>query len=751
MERYQLRIGASMMALTLSCATASAVAQTTETANPSTQSSTAEPSAAAASDNSDGLADIVVTAEKREASVQRTPIAITVFTPQILTRNGIGNIADLAQIAPSVGFSMVRTNAVVTIRGVSSRDTTDLGDPAVAISVDGFYYQRSIGLNDSVFDLERVEVLRGPQGTLYGRNATGGAINFITAKPKNVFEASARVGYGAYNAFNAEGMINVPIADGVAMRASFATRQRDGYRYNSPAANGDDADARAARLHLLFTPTDRFDVLITGEYVQLGGVGPTIVGAPLVFDSNGKVVHERPVLPDDKQTFPLNVPSQFLNSKSASVRTTVNYDFGPAKLTYIGGYRRLHFQRFSDGDGIFAQNIYFLSDETLHTNSHELRLSSNGNSPFTWQIGAYYFDELNNLYSTQRGYPIVSTQTTAQAANFKNYFRYPYVDIRSKAAFAQVGYQLTDTVKLEGGIRYSDDKKKRRGVANTRTTGNLTAVCDMGPFGLTTCPDAFTVSVGQSHDTKTTYHAALNWQATPRNLLYGKFDTGYKSGGFSDVVIYGPESITAYEIGAKNRFFDNTLQLNLSAYYYNYKNQQVGQLIQGRTQTVNAGASEIYGAELEATALLGPADRIDGSISYLHARFTDFLLVVDGVNRQLAGNRPPQAPDLSFNVGYEHDFDVFSGRLTPRIQTHFETKTFLQVNNYNSDKQGSYTRSDFNLTYTPDEGHWSAQAYVRNIENSKILAFAQERPPFGTYTYQFEAPRTYGVELSYKF
>jgi outer membrane receptor protein involved in Fe transport len=217
---------------------------------------------AATADPSQTLSDVIVTAERREASAQRTPIAMSVLSPDTLQRNGVSALSDLARIAPSVNFSFVRSNAVITIRGVSSRDTTEIGDPAVATSIDGFFYQRTIGLNDSVFDLERVEVLRGPQGTLYGRNATGGAINFITAKPKPEFGASVRGGFGNYNSINTEGMVNVPVTNWLAIRASFATRSHDGYRNNAPGPNGDDAAAKAARIHLLFTPTDRLRVLL---------------------------------------------------------------------------------------------------------------------------------------------------------------------------------------------------------------------------------------------------------------------------------------------------------------------------------------------------------------------------------------------------------------------------------------------------------------------------------------------------------
>jgi iron complex outermembrane receptor protein len=218
------------------------------------------------------LAEVVVTAEKKTSSEEKTPIAMTVLSSDVLQSNAVGNLQNLSSIAPSVSFSQANAATVITIRGVSSRDTTETGDPAVAVNIDGFYFQRAIGFGDSLFDLQRVEVLRGPQATLYGRNATGGAINLVTAKPGKEFEANASVGFGNFDSITTQGALNLPLSDRVQMRVAYFTRSHDGYRDNAPARDGDDEDAKAARLHLMVEPTDSLTLLLTAELTKLGGV-----------------------------------------------------------------------------------------------------------------------------------------------------------------------------------------------------------------------------------------------------------------------------------------------------------------------------------------------------------------------------------------------------------------------------------------------------------------------------------------------
>ncbi len=705
-------IASGRIAVTLACLGAGPViAQSNQVAAPA---------------DSSGLEEVIVTAEKRESSEQKTPIAMSVFSRDTLASNGVGDLQDLTALAPSVSFSKSNANSIVTIRGVSSRDTTEIGDPAVAVSVDGFYFQRSIGLADSTFDLERVEVLRGPQGTLYGRNATGGAINFITAKPTKDLEGSASVSYGNYNAVTAEGAVNIPLADRVQLRASFFTRSHDGYRDNAPARNGDDADAKAARLHLMLEPTDNLTALLTAEFVKLGGVGPAVYGTPLQFDSNGNVLHARPPMPADPTEWPLSAPSGYMDSTSKTLRWKLDYDAGLAKITYLGGFRRLDYHSLLDLDGVADEAFYFQANEQPRTWNHELRVSSKSDQRLTWQLGAFYFQETNDLLTYFQNYLVPQPPANLYI------FTYPNINATSKAGFGQTSFALTDTVKVEAGVRYTRDYKRRVGNLNYGS-----GILD---------EDASAAS------SKTTYHAGIDWQATPGSLLYAKVDTGYKAGGFTDVAPYAPESITAYEVGSKSRFLGNTLQLNTGAYYYDYTNQQISQFTNGQTTIDNAGKSQIYGLELEGALLLTDADRLDGYIGYLHAQFKDFLLAVGGTNQQLAGNSPPQSPRLSLNFGYQHRFTMPDGAgLTARVQTHIETSSYLTVNNNPDDRQGSYSRSDAMLTYAPADSKWSLEAYGKNLENKAIIIAAQENGLWGTYNYQFADPRTYGLRVSTRF
>lgn len=701
------------LALTLSCAgLGQAMAQTSPAGSSSTD--TVEEGV---------LAEVVVTAEKRASSEQKTPIAMSVFSSEQLQKNGVGNLSDLTAIAPSVSIGKGNATSVVTIRGVSSRDTTETGDPAVAISVDGFYFQRAIGLADSMFDLERVEVLRGPQGTLYGRNATGGAINFITAKPTKEFEGKASVAFGNYDLVSTEAALNLPLSDRVQMRASFFTRSHDGYRDNGPARSGDDSDAKAARLHLLMEPTDQLTALLTAEFAELGGIGPAVYGTPLVFDGAGGVVHGVRPLPDDAKRWPMSDPTGFMDSTSKSLRWKLDYDLGFADITYFGGYRRLDYHALTDLDGTDTGAFYFQANEQPRTWNHELRLSSQGDAPLTWQVGAFYFEEKNDLLTYFQNYFVADPPANLFI------FEYPDIVAKSTAVFGQAGYRLTDALQVEAGVRYTEDEKHRAGSLN---------------YG-----SGVLLQDASSDSSKPTYHAGVNWQLTPDNLLYAKYDTGYKAGGFTDAAPYDPETITAYEIGAKNRLLGNTVQLNVASFYYDYKDQQINQFIDGRSFIRNAGASEIYGLEVDGSALLSDADRVDGYVGYLHAEFTDFLLAVGSANMQLAGNHPPQSPGWSANLGYQHRFDLPGGSaLTARVQSRYEDTSYLTVYNFPNSRQESYTRSDAIVTYEPSDAQWSIEAYGRNLENSRVFTASQENGLWGTYNYQFTDPRTYGVRVS---
>ncbi|SFV15039.1 TonB-dependent receptor [Pseudoduganella namucuonensis] len=729
-SKFQKTAVAAAVAAFMACA-APARAQSEGAAEAPAAAPTAAPAPAAADKGQ--IQEVIVTAQKRASTAQKTAAAITVFDAKTLEKNGVATLQDLTKLAPGVSLGQDAAKVVVTMRGVSSRDTTEIGDPAVSISTDGFYIQRPTGLSGSVFDLERVEVLRGPQGTLYGRSATGGAINFITAKPGKELEGKVGLGIGNYGLVTSEGMINLPLGEEWAARAAFQSSRHKGYRTNeAPAVPGDDDDTTSARVHLQYTPTSRLKVLLTGQHTHIGGVGPSVEGVPIVGAVNNNVM---PVV--DAKGQPHGTPNQYIDTTIKSLQLNASYDLDFASLIYSGGYRDMHYLHLRDLDGLSGNANYFSANERPVDTSHELRMVSQGEGRLKWQFGGYYFKEKMDLLSYYQTYAVANSPGTIFV------FDYDVLAV-SKALFGQASYEVVDGLTVDIGLRGSQDEKTRSGYQNL---GN----------GVAPQP-------GNISSRKNTHHLGLNWQLTPTNLLYAKYSTGYKAGGFTSVITglgagatvsqvsYNPETISAIEVGSKNQFFQRRLQLNLSAFTYDYKDQQVAVNNGGTSYTVNAGKSRIAGGELEFQARPTANDRFDGSIAYLKGEFKDFCTNknTQGVcTRNLAGNEPAQAPRWQIGAGYEHGFEVPGGTLTPRIQTHYESKSYLGVDNYARQTQKSYHRSDAMLTYAEDSGKWTLQAYVRNIENAKVMTVANAN--FGSYNYAYSAPRTFGVKLTHSW
>ncbi len=712
-------------ALLASCWPAAAHAQQGAGAGSSPMSAQANETGETKQGVNNQITDIVVTAEKRIGTAQTTPIAMNVFGASDLARNGVTDLQALASVSPSINFAQNQAAAVITIRGVSSHDDSEVGDPAVSVSTDGFYVQRPVGLTASLFDLERIEVLRGPQGTLYGRNATGGAINIITAKPSQTLGGYGSITYGNYNTINTEGALNVPITGTLALRASYSSQNHDGYLNRAPVADADDIDSVAARLMLLWKPTDRLKILLIGSYLHQGGIGPQGVGIPYVAADDGSNSHIKPHIPGSGHVYPMNTEG-FTRTKTRSAQWNVSYDFGDLTATYLGGYSEMLFARESDLDGTATFSDGFSQREKPKTTNHEFRLSSNGDGPLRWQAGYFHFNEDSSLYS--------ALQTFSDEGTYDwGIFDYTKINTHSNAVFAQGSYTLNNGLALEGGLRYTKDSKSR--------------------FGTTTFFGEAVPEDSKYTSSAITWHTAANWQLTNKNLAYAKVDRGYKAGGFNNGSDYDPEYITAYEIGSKNTLLDRRLQLNTSVFYYDYRNLQVKQFLPEQQLELikNAGKATLYGVELETAFQIRPADRIDFSATLLHAKFGKFS-VSDGAgeNIDLTGNTLQQAPTLAISAGYQHGWDIFHGDLTARVQLMFQSSTQFTIFNLPDDRQAAYTKTDLSLIYH-DRGDWQVQIFARNLENNRVLNIGGENNSYGANFYQFGPPRTYGAKLTANF
>ncbi len=514
--------------------------------------------------------DIVVTALRNETLLSKTPLAVTAISGDDLREQGIVGPTDLGESVPNL--SIDRTNGLqITIRGVTSTDGTEKGNPSAAFLLDGIYLARPQQADIGFFDVQRVEVLRGPQGTLYGRNTTAGVVNVITNKPNaDAFAAGMNVGYGNYNAANVDGFVNIPMGDMAAFRLAATYDRRDGYIH--PAAgdtisNLDTDPFRenfAVRASVLFNLGDRGDVVLRGNYGHLGGTRAVAVptsnfyrqSAPgtTMFPAGSDVAIWAPISQDNNVLFTRNlraIPSESrwgsgnTSGKPSDIDDTtwgvdgeINYDLGPVTATYLGSYREYEAHENSQLDiyglaglpSFLAPNYTtdcthpsdFCSypgffDGNYQQQSHELRFALNGDGPLKLQVGGYYFREHSVIGFWIPDFPEFIIQG-------REFYGFPQeTTSKTLGAFAQGTISVTDTFRLTAGARYTHDDLFRYG--HTVATNNITSPIVLG--GSTYANDAQVIG------NRVTWRAGFDADVG-RGLLYGSVATGYKQGGFGD-------------------------------------------------------------------------------------------------------------------------------------------------------------------------------------------------------------------------
>ncbi len=696
------------------------------------------------------LEEVVVTAEKRAADVQDVSIAIDVVNGEQLVSQGIADLQGLTAIAPDLNAVQNTLFTQFTIRGVGSQEIGELGDSAVTIGIDGEYITRPVALNATMFDVERIEVLRGPQGTLYGRNATAGALNIIANKPTNELGATASLGIGNYSAVRAQGALNVPVTDSLAFRGAVLSTQHDGYRDGGPAGDVDDQDVKAVRLGMRYAPNEVFSWYLAGEYNEIDQTAPAQYGVNI---GSTVPVGTMPTdvtfsLPDD---FDLPLAG-FVKSKQHAVRTQLDAKLGFATISYVGGYRDADVDGYQPLNGYVPELYSFDNHFQIQNQSHEIRMHGETDTLF-WQTGLYYGREDQDI---ARGLllPAVRANFGGQSP-YVNFFLRDTESV-TQAVFAQATFSLTQALSFTGGVRYTEDEKNRRG-------------SDAQPFAFTypNHPTSFTqagvtplVGVPNHGDwNRTTWLVGADWKVAPDSLLYAKVSTGYKAGGFDNVAAYDAEDLKAYEVGSKNRFFGGTLQLNAAAFYYDYTNQQTTVYISTvvGNQVVNAGASEVSGVEVELDWLATAADRLKFTANYLDAEFKDLPTNANVVGSgpvpvNLAGNRPVQSPEWTLVLGYDHTWELGPLQLTAGLRSQYKSDYYLTAFNWRADKQEAYTISDATVTLAAADRQWDVAAYVHNIEDERILTYAAfTGDTINTYNFAFGTPRTYGLQANYRW
>ena len=712
---------------------------------------------------SSAIDEVVVTATKRATNVQQTPIAMDVVGAQSLQDGGVTNFQQIAAAMPEINIGT--TNGVyttVTIRGVASYDATELGDPDVSFSIDGEYITRPLALAASMFDIARVETLRGPQGTLYGRNSAAGAVNIITNRPTDRFEGYETVNVGNYTAITTQGAVNLPITKDFKMRIAYLTDNHDGYTDNGVHGRTDDSDVKAGRVEFLYNP-DKFSALLTLEAVQTGGNGPSTASVvyPVGFQPKGTALGVNvPLTIASRTSFPSNI-DQYLRTDQFDARGEVSYDFDWSKLTYVGGLRRTILNQFQDIDGTsFLASDYHGRAHYL-TNGNELRLASPDSSPITWQGGFFESNERQEtrtaIYNNATYNPVLAAAGLKQDTVETLFFNYDPTQSYSEAVFGEVTVPLFDGVSLVGGGRWTHDHKTRSGFQHTLNSALYASSLGTNITNITSSAAGF----GSWY--RTTWHGGLDWQVTKDNLLYVSGSSGYKSGGFTTVNVYGPEDLKSVEVGSKNHFFDDRLQLNVDGFHYDYANQQVSLLTtlpngNNAVATVNAASSEEQGIELEAVGKITPVDKVRLTADYLSAFFNTFpgsATAFGGatINLKLDGNRLPFAPAWTIGVGYEHTWTGEWGELRAAVNSLYKSSYYVTVYDRQAERQSGYTDTSLNLTYSLPGSAWQFSAYAHNLENERPLSFGGFVFAANTNLerYQFSAPRTFGVSGTFNF
>lgn len=729
----------------------------------------------AAADSGTGTGDIVVTANRTESLASKTPVALNAVSGAELAGAGVTNPTTLSEVIPTVAID--RTDGLrITIRGVSSNDNTEKGDPSAAFLLDGIYIARPQAQEVSFFDIDRVEVLRGPQGTLYGRNTTAGVVNVIAARPKHRFEASVEGAYGNFDTRQVTGMVNVPIGDRIAVRAAVNYDRRDSYirAGDSPYDLSPFKNNLSGRLSVLADLGDRTTILVRGDYSAIKGRPTNTVSAynffaPFAGPADGQrgvdPMYRQGLSSDDRRLLGYVEGSQSSRDNSTwGVMTEVNHELSDdLTLTYLGSYRE--FERNEQAPGLtgFVPGINLaLSnpgslDASYWQTSHELRLAYAGER-LSLQVGGYFFKE----HSTSEVLITGLLSPTPGTPGYVFGFLQNPTTARSIAGFGQATFSLSDRLRVTGGLRYTSDDKARRG-----TTIIHGAVGEPLVFP----PDSLN-NANRSFD-KLTWKGGVEFDLDDRSLLYGSVSTGYKAGGFNDgclagdtnctapipenALFYRPETLTAYEIGLKMRTLGNALRLNANYFHYDYDGLQLSQasnICGGPCQiTTNAATAKIDGVELEATLTPSPRNHLGATVAWLNARFTDYE-IVPGVN--FAGAKLDRSPDWVASVDYSYSLPLGNrSDITAQVRSRIsDSYQFLSTTLRAQFRQPSYTRTDVTLTYNAPDRRWYVQGFAKNLENTIVLSSATTVAAFpglagGTVT--FQDPRTYGMRAGFKF
>jgi iron complex outermembrane recepter protein len=714
---------------------------------------------------------IIVTANKRAENIQEVPVAVTAIGGEQLQDLGVTDVLDLNALAPSLQIKTDdnAANPKIFIRGIGLNDFNPNTASAVAIYTDGVYIGSPLAQMGQFFDLERVEVLRGPQGTLYGRNTTGGAINVISRKPGDEFEADAYVEYGSYNSVTTEAGVGGPIVPGVlGYRVAGTYVTNDGYTLNRLTGNyGNDADRGSLRGTLSWTPAENIEGLFQVRYGRSKGgsilaynrslfpataqaTGPDGFCAPGFYTSG-----ECTDLAGYANTSTNLYQGDYHLEGKDEVETygasaTVTWDLGDMSLISVSGYDHADRDDLEDTDAGPTDIVTARYRAKQWAASEELRLQSNGDNVLDWVLGVYLaHDDLDSNSYLDVFRVANSGDPATDLPQGIGVFGWPFTqETDSYAVFGQVDYDITDRLTATVGLRYSADDK------SFRYDATYASVPDTGASSL------FVVDDSKKFDS-VSGRLGLKYQFTDDLNAYASYNRGFKSGGFfggqttdpAALTPYDDEIMDAYEVGLKSELFNGLVTANLAAFFYDYQDLQVYTLlVDPNTQLTvqnftNASNAEVSGFEAELTA--SPMDGLDLSLSasLLDAKYKNFQSDGD----DYSGNTLPNAPETSVNASARYEFALFGGDASAQGDVAYRTKVYYDTRNIERLSDGDRTFVNLRFGWKPTSGNWEFGLFGRNIFDETNISDIIPIEGLGFDLFSMGARRTAGLFVRYDY
>ena len=727
------------------------------------------PAQSANAEGASQIGEIVVTATRRSENLQKVPITMSAFKGETLTTLGIKSNLDLPQLTPGLSFTRTLVGVNAFMRGVGTTTAGYSTEVPIATYIDGLYLPNSAAASFSFNNIERIEVLKGPQGTLYGRNTTGGLIHVITKEPDDITRVDASVGYASYDTVNFNFYGSTPLTDTLA--ANFAAtyiNQGNGWGQNI----GLNTDA--FKIHdigfqgkLKWQPAAATTITLRGFYDNLKsdqGNAAAIFPGSVANDGTsflGKYQIKSRIAP-------------FVEQRQYNISLKAEQDLTFATLTSITGYINnlspsFSIQNAAFGNLVPGQGAVNLGGyQTAKTFSQELQLASNPSaSALKWMTGLFYYRDDSLVRTEVFGTCVAST--CVPPAPFRTS---GFANTRSLAGFGEGTYNLTPATAITLGLRYTRDEKTLTGLLEP-IPGFPNSFPAFPPGAVTRPGDPFAgfpngiptaVTFG-----KLTSKAVLAHDLTRDVHAYMSFNRGFKSGGYNPIAFTNPPSrpevLDAYEVGVKSELFDRSLRLNVAGFYYDYKDIQLRSTappaLPGGSILFNAASAHMRGIDADFLLAVVKGLTVNGGLEYLDAKYAAFpggtctsprliggpvLGGVASVPCDLSGKRPPSAPKFSFNLGATYTFNTQVGTFALTANDSYKSSYFWESDNRL--KQDAYHLINASLTWTANDPRYSVQLFGRNLGDKYYFASGAEG---SNDAYLPAAPRTYGVKMSYRY